>query len=66
MTQAAFAQLFSPPLNQATISMWERAGIPYDRLIEIEKATGIPRQELAPELYEGLIIVRPASAEAQQ
>jgi hypothetical protein len=65
MSQRDFARLFSPPINQATVSMWERAGIPWNRLIEVEKATGIPRQELAPELFEGLVVVPDQSADAQ-
>lgn len=44
----------NPP---STVQSWKAAGqIPAERIIEIEAATGIPREELRPDLY------RPASA----
>jgi len=36
-------------VNKQAIYKWQR--IPADRLIDIEKATGIPREKLRPDLY---------------
>lgn len=35
-------------LNKATISRWQR--VPPERVLEVEKATGISRHELRPDL----------------
>jgi len=34
-----------------SIQQWDR--IPAERVIDIERVTGVPRQELRPDLYEG-------------
>lgn len=39
-------------ITPAAIKQWEV--IPADKLIGIETETGIPRQELRPDLYEGM------------
>lgn len=39
-------------VTAGTISQWSH--VPTDRIIEIERHTGIPRQELRPDLYEGM------------
>lgn len=36
-------------LTRAAVVKWER--VPADRLIEIERITGIPREQLRPDLY---------------
>jgi DNA-binding transcriptional regulator YdaS (Cro superfamily) len=36
-------------ISKQAVSMWER--IPADRIIAVEAATGIPREELRPDLY---------------
>jgi DNA-binding transcriptional regulator YdaS (Cro superfamily) len=36
-------------LKPASIQGWDR--IPYERIVEVEKITGVPREELRPELY---------------
>ena len=41
---------FSIGIKPQAIVKWKR--IPRDRIIAIEKATGIPRKQLAPELYD--------------
>lgn len=32
--------------------IWQWRRIPAERVVEVERATGIPRQELRPDLYE--------------
>lgn len=43
-------------VNKATIIRWENGEVPLPakRLKEFEEVTGIPRQELRPDLYEGM------------
>lgn len=38
-------------VDKATISRWAYGRIPAERVIDIEKATGIPRESLRPDLY---------------
>lgn len=40
-------------VNKSTVSRWGTC-VPADRLIEIEKATGIPRHVLRPDLFAGM------------
>ena len=47
-------------VGRAAVSKWCRTGIPPERVIAVEKATGIPRHELRPDIYP------PASAEAAE
>ena len=37
-------------ITSQAVSQWKR--VPADRVIEIERATGIPRERLRPDLYE--------------
>jgi DNA-binding transcriptional regulator YdaS (Cro superfamily) len=50
ITLREFAELFG--VNTTTALYWERVRVPPERVIEIEKATGIPRHDLRPDLYE--------------
>lgn len=36
-------------INKSTVSRWKR--VPAERVIEVEKATGIPREEIRPDIY---------------
>jgi DNA-binding transcriptional regulator YdaS (Cro superfamily) len=47
----AFGKMFG--VEKTTVRYWERVRVPPERVAEIEKATGIPRHELRPDLYEG-------------
>ena len=38
-------------VNKSTVLRWEDGGIPAERIIQLEQATGIPRHELRPDLY---------------
>ncbi|TYP74172.1 MULTISPECIES: transcriptional regulator [Nitrosomonas] len=44
-------------LSRAAVSQWEV--IPADRILDVEKITGIPREELRPDLY----VRKPATSE---
>lgn len=46
ITQSAVASALG--LNKATISRWQR--VPAERVVEVERITGIPRHELRPDL----------------
>ena len=37
-------------VTKAAVGRWER--VPAERVVEIERITGIPRQQLRPDLYE--------------
>jgi DNA-binding transcriptional regulator YdaS (Cro superfamily) len=39
-------------ITPAAINQWEM--VPADKLVRIETETGIPRQELRPDLYDGM------------
>jgi len=39
-------------LTRATLYNWKR--VPAERVVEVEKITGIPRTKLRPDLYEGM------------
>jgi DNA-binding transcriptional regulator YdaS (Cro superfamily) len=38
-------------VTRAAVTKWRR--VPADRLIEVERITGIPREELRPDLFVG-------------
>lgn len=41
--------------TQQAVSKWAKDGrIPAEYVVAVEKATGIPRQKLRPDLYEGM------------
>lgn len=40
-------------ITSGAIAQWEE--VPADKLVAIETATGIPRQLLRPDLYEGMM-----------
>jgi len=48
LTKLAMALGVTP----AAIGQWGK--VPADRVVPISEATGIPRQELRPDLYEGM------------
>ena len=37
------------PISQQAISQWAR--VPAERVLEVERVTGVPRSELRPDLY---------------
>ena len=51
-------------ITPAAIKQWEI--VPADKLVAIEGFTGIPRQTLRPDLYEGMRRAPRARAEAAQ
>ena len=40
------------PVNKTTVMRWEEGRVPAERVLDIERATGIPRHELRPDLFE--------------
>lgn len=38
-------------VDKATVTRWAQKRIPAERVVEVERLTGIPRHELRPDLY---------------
>lgn len=38
-------------VDKATVTRWAQKRIPAERVVEIERITGIPRHDLRPDLY---------------
>lgn len=49
MSLEAFGVLFD--VHKTTVMRWEERGVPAERILEIERLTGIPRHKLRPDLY---------------
>jgi len=49
LTQAQLAAKFG--VRPPAICKWEQRRIPAERVLEVERITGVPRQELRPDLY---------------
>jgi len=49
-------------VTHAAVYQWVRSRIPADRVISIERATGIPREALRPDLYQRAALLRPKAA----
>lgn len=54
MTLEDFGKLLRPAVDKSTVSRWERGQLPFSRILEIEKVTGIDRRLLAPKMFRGL------------
>ena len=47
---AELAKQFEPtPITRAALSAWTK--VPFDRVLELERILGIPREDLRPDLY---------------
>ena len=46
-------------VTHAAVRQWSEHGIPAERVISIERATGIPREALRPDLYQRAALLRP-------
>ena len=42
-------------VRPSALCKWERGRIPAERVIEVERITGIPRHELRPDLYPPIV-----------
>lgn len=51
-------------ITPGAVSQWER--VPVERLLEIERVTGIPRSELRPDLYPADPSPAPAPARSEE
>lgn len=38
-------------VNKSSITLWALRRVPAERVLEVEKLTGIPRHELRPDIY---------------
>jgi hypothetical protein len=54
MSLEAFGKLLRPPVDKSTVLLWENGQLPFRRVLEIEKVTGIDRRKLAPKMFRGL------------
>ena len=39
-------------VHKTTILRWEEGRVPAERMVEIERVTGLPRRELRPDLFQ--------------
>lgn len=51
MTMETFGAMFVPPVNKSTVSRWADGKIPAERVLEIERISGVSRHDLRPDLY---------------
>jgi DNA-binding transcriptional regulator YdaS (Cro superfamily) len=49
LTQAQLANELG--VKSPAICKWERGRVPAERVIDVEKLTGVPRHELRPDIY---------------
>jgi len=38
-------------VKRAAVSKWSKRGIPAERVLDVERITGIPREQLRPDIY---------------
>jgi DNA-binding transcriptional regulator YdaS (Cro superfamily) len=38
-------------VHRSSVMRWEHGRVPAERVLELERATGVPRYELRPDLY---------------
>ncbi len=44
------AETLEPPLTRAGVSAWKK--VPAERVLEVSRLTGVPRERLRPDLYD--------------
>lgn len=47
-------------VDKSLVTRWSQGKVPVERLAEVERVTGIPREDLRPEVFDGVQIVREA------
>lgn len=48
-------------VNKSQVTRWNQNKVPVDRIVQIETVTGIPRQQLRPDVFEGVKFEEEAS-----
>jgi DNA-binding transcriptional regulator YdaS (Cro superfamily) len=38
-------------VNKATVTRWSQGGVPAENVLTVERATGIPREKIRPDIY---------------
>ena len=38
-------------VHHSTVIYWDRKGVPAERVLDVERLTGIPRHQLRPDIY---------------
>lgn len=51
LTLEDMAALFSPPYHRTTVMRWEKNGVPLYNVVLVEEVTGIPREQLRPDVF---------------
>ena len=63
LTLEQFGESFG--VNKSTVLRWEEGAIPAERVLSLEKATGVSRHDLRPDLYPRESHSRPAPREGE-
>lgn len=50
-------------VNRSTFLRWEERRVPAERVLDVERVTGVPRHELRPDLYPAPTLAPAASGE---
>ena len=61
LTLEALGLLLTPPVNKSTVLRWERHGVPVDRIVDVERATGLARHVLRPDIFDPASIYKEAA-----
>ncbi len=51
ISMKSLGKLFKQPYDKTTVLRWERDGVPLERVVEVEEVTGIPREQLRPDMF---------------
>lgn len=49
--QTALGRVFVPQITGKAVAKWITEGVPAERVLKVEAATGVSRHELRPDLY---------------
>lgn len=63
LTLEELGQRLVPAVNKSTILRWERNGVPIERVLDFERATGLSRYDLRPDVFGMQPAADPEAAE---